>query len=188
MRKCDPRMASFLLRDKSRNGTFLNGARIDTANREAPLNDGDCVAIGHYELSVKIDGDESRIWRRSNAMKRCRRRRHLGRQQVGRSRIEARARRRGRGPHAVARTRRARLDTAFQPAATAGEAAPAFSWGTWQESAPASPEPAAAAPDIPCRDAMRLARLHLPIPPASASSSGAACRCGFGGGGFAGDF
>jgi type VI secretion system FHA domain protein len=47
----------FMLRDKSRNGTFLNGARVDSATREVRLNDGDRIAIGHYEMSVAIEGD-----------------------------------------------------------------------------------------------------------------------------------
>lgn len=47
----------FTLRDKSRNGTFLNGARVDSATREVRLNDGDRIAIGHYEMSVAIEGD-----------------------------------------------------------------------------------------------------------------------------------
>lgn len=50
----------YTLRDKSKNGTYLNGARIDTPDREARLTDGDRIAIGHYELSVQIDGDDPR--------------------------------------------------------------------------------------------------------------------------------
>jgi len=168
----------FLLRDKSRNGTFLNGARIDTANREAPLNDGDRVAIGHYELSVKIDGDESHlapiereeapavdgdIWGANKWD-------DLG------SKPEPVAEEEVRTP---LRTEASPLDTAFQPAATAGEAAPAFSWGTWQESAPASPEPAAAAPETssPRRDAPGAA---APADPVRYPSSGGDAVAGFG--------
>ena len=51
----------YTLRDKSRNGTFLNGARIDSANREARLTDGDRIAIGHYELSVRIAGEDPQL-------------------------------------------------------------------------------------------------------------------------------
>ena len=51
----------FTLRDKSRNGTFLNGARVDSANREARINDGDRIAIGHYEISARIAGDDAQL-------------------------------------------------------------------------------------------------------------------------------
>ena len=52
------RDGAYVLRDKSKNGTFLNGARIDSATREMRLSDGDRLAIGQYELSVRIAGDE----------------------------------------------------------------------------------------------------------------------------------
>ncbi len=51
----------FLLRDKSRNGTYVNGARIDGASREVQLRDGDRIAIGHYELSVGLGGDGNHL-------------------------------------------------------------------------------------------------------------------------------
>lgn len=51
----------FLLRDKSRNGTFVNGARIDSAAREAQLRNGDRIAIGHYEISVALGGDGNHL-------------------------------------------------------------------------------------------------------------------------------
>jgi type VI secretion system FHA domain protein len=51
----------YVLRDKSKNGTFLNGARIDTATREVRLGDGDRLAIGQYEMSVRISGDEQHL-------------------------------------------------------------------------------------------------------------------------------
>jgi type VI secretion system FHA domain protein len=55
------RDGGYVLRDKSKNGTYLNGARIDSANREARLNDGDRIAIGQYELSVRLAGDEPQL-------------------------------------------------------------------------------------------------------------------------------
>lgn len=51
----------FLIRDKSRNGTFVNGARIDGAAREAQLREGDRIAIGHYEISVGLGGDGNHL-------------------------------------------------------------------------------------------------------------------------------
>jgi type VI secretion system protein ImpI/type VI secretion system protein len=55
------RDGSYVLRDKSTNGTYINGTRIETATREVRLNDGDRIAIGHYELSVRIAGDEPQL-------------------------------------------------------------------------------------------------------------------------------
>lgn len=55
------RDSAYVLRDKSKNGTFLNGSRIDSATREVRLNDGDRLAIGQYELSVRIDGDDPNL-------------------------------------------------------------------------------------------------------------------------------
>lgn len=51
------RDGAYLLRDRSTNGTYINGTRIETANREVMLYDGDRIAIGHYELSVRIADD-----------------------------------------------------------------------------------------------------------------------------------
>ena len=51
----------FLLRDKSRNGTYVNGARIDGATREVQLRDGDRIAIGHYEISAALGGDGNHL-------------------------------------------------------------------------------------------------------------------------------
>lgn len=48
------RDGQYVLRDRSTNGTYINGTRIETANREVILCDGDRIAIGHYELSVRI--------------------------------------------------------------------------------------------------------------------------------------
>lgn len=55
------RDGGYVLRDKSKNGTYLNGARIDTANREMRLSDGDRIAIGQYELSCRMAGDEPQL-------------------------------------------------------------------------------------------------------------------------------
>lgn len=151
------RDGAFFLRDKSRNGTFLNGARIDSANREAPLSDGDRIAIGHYELSVRIDGAGSHlaaieqdeapavdadVWGASDWAS------------VGST------------PEPIAedvvrtplRQETNPLDSAFQPAATASPSTSAFSWGAWQDdAAPAEPATVmaaapAAAPQAPVRD------------------------------------
>ncbi len=51
----------FLLRDRSRNGTYVNGARIDGAAREVQLRDGDRIAIGHYEISATLGGDGNHL-------------------------------------------------------------------------------------------------------------------------------
>ncbi|MFT3809643.1 MAG: type VI secretion system-associated FHA domain protein TagH [Micropepsaceae bacterium] len=51
----------FLLRDRSRNGTYVNGARIDGAAREVQLRDGDRIAIGHYEISAVLGGDGNHL-------------------------------------------------------------------------------------------------------------------------------
>jgi type VI secretion system protein len=51
----------YLLRDKSRNGTYVNGARIDGASREVQLREGDRIAIGHYEISASLSGDGSHL-------------------------------------------------------------------------------------------------------------------------------
>jgi len=51
----------FLLRDKSRNGTYVNGARIDGTSREVQLRDGDRIAIGHYEISAALGGDGNHL-------------------------------------------------------------------------------------------------------------------------------
>ncbi len=48
----------FVLRDKSRNGTYVNGQRIDGATREVQLRDGDRIAIGHYEISAALGGGD----------------------------------------------------------------------------------------------------------------------------------
>jgi type VI secretion system protein ImpI/type VI secretion system protein len=55
------RDGSYVLRDRSTNGTYVNGTRIETSNREVRLSDGDRIAIGHYELSVRIAGDEPQL-------------------------------------------------------------------------------------------------------------------------------
>ncbi len=52
---------AFLLRDRSRNGTYVNGARIDGATREVQLRDGDRIAIGHYEISAALGGDGNHL-------------------------------------------------------------------------------------------------------------------------------
>lgn len=51
----------FLLRDRSRNGTYVNGARIEGASREVQLRDGDRIAIGHYEISATLGGDGNHL-------------------------------------------------------------------------------------------------------------------------------
>jgi type VI secretion system FHA domain protein len=51
----------FVLRDKSRNGTYVNGARIEGTAREVHLRQGDRIVIGHYEISATLDGDGSRL-------------------------------------------------------------------------------------------------------------------------------
>lgn len=51
----------FLLRDRSRNGTYVNGARIDGATLEVQLRDGDRIAIGHYEISASLGGDGNHL-------------------------------------------------------------------------------------------------------------------------------
>lgn len=55
------RDGGYVLRDKSRNGTYLNGARVETSDRETRLNDGDRIAIGHYEFSVRLEGDDAQL-------------------------------------------------------------------------------------------------------------------------------
>lgn len=51
----------YLLRDRSRNGTYVNGARIDGASREVQLRDGDRIVIGHYEISAALAGDGAHL-------------------------------------------------------------------------------------------------------------------------------
>jgi len=51
----------FLLRDKSRNGTYVNGARVEGAAREVQLRSGDRIAIGHYEISAMLSGDGNHL-------------------------------------------------------------------------------------------------------------------------------
>jgi len=44
----------YVLCDRSRNGTLVNGERVESPDRERPLQDGDLIAIGHYDISVAL--------------------------------------------------------------------------------------------------------------------------------------
>lgn len=51
----------FLLRDRSRNGTYVNGARIDGSAREVQLRNADRISIGHYEITATLGGDGNHL-------------------------------------------------------------------------------------------------------------------------------
>lgn len=46
----------YVLKDKSSNGTAVNGERIDVQSRTHTLRDGDVIAIGHYEIQAALSG------------------------------------------------------------------------------------------------------------------------------------
>jgi pSer/pThr/pTyr-binding forkhead associated (FHA) protein len=48
-------IGGYLIEDRSRNGTFLNGSRI----LESPLRDGDRIRIGKHLIEVELPGERS---------------------------------------------------------------------------------------------------------------------------------
>ncbi|MCC6918728.1 MAG: FHA domain-containing protein [Alphaproteobacteria bacterium] len=48
------RDGTYVVCDRSRNGTLVNGERLASDGRERPLQDGDVIAIGHYDISVQV--------------------------------------------------------------------------------------------------------------------------------------
>ncbi len=158
----------FVLRDRSRNGTYVNGARIEGATREVQLRDNDRISIGHYEISASLGGDGVHLAHIENE------RDDSVATDFGWDGSDA-----GVAPPDPVEVHETRtpmgygdggLDAGFKPASVEGERVDV--WG-WDEDPPARPSAAPASPAAPQPETRRA-----PAPPAAQPAAHAAYDTG----------